>query len=424
MEKMFEKINDIEEKKKKIVGFLAQMEKADELERYLYGILKYPYIVLDPMFRVLGHGNLNSDEDNILHVIRGDGYMTSHMMMNLCQAMGHDVMPDEYNGRVCIDGKEFTLMFYVSRQRGLIMSIIIAIREEGSFDQEDVHQIKEISDIYCISQRMLWGNDILRKEYEESFVRNLLDGQYLNHEELNDEFNRTKIKRKKYIYVVATTYRKFLEKADRNTNMLAIRYHLTYFQNFFLNSSTVVMNNRSLVTIVSTDDDMYAFEGHLYGLAAFLEKEDMVLCCSNGVKDIRDISLAYKQTQKCMQLLNLDTLKHSRIKMYYKFALRHMYQLVSVEQELINFCHPAVTILMEYDKEHGTEYLRTLFVYLKNSQQLNKTSEELHVHRNTLAKRLEKLESLIFIDMQNGTEMAHLIVSLEMLYNGYTSLEV
>lgn len=47
--------------------------------------------------------------------------------------------------------------------------------------------------------------------------------------------------------------------------------------------------------------------------------------------------------------------------------------------------------LLAYDLENQSDYVKTLFVYLKNGQSLALTAQELHVHRNTVVYRIEKM---------------------------------
>lgn len=50
--------------------------------------------------------------------------------------------------------------------------------------------------------------------------------------------------------------------------------------------------------------------------------------------------------------------------------------------------------LVAYDNQRGTEYLKTLGVYLKNECSIPKTSEQLYIHRTSLLKRLEKIQRI------------------------------
>lgn len=55
---------------------------------------------------------------------------------------------------------------------------------------------------------------------------------------------------------------------------------------------------------------------------------------------------------------------------------------------------PALTALRTHDEENGTEYLATLRCYLLNKRDRKKTADYLHIHRNTLAYRLERIEEI------------------------------
>ena len=52
-----------------------------------------------------------------------------------------------------------------------------------------------------------------------------------------------------------------------------------------------------------------------------------------------------------------------------------------------------------YDQEHGTEYVRTLMVYLRCARSKVETCAELSVHRNTLEYRLSRMAELFGIDL-------------------------
>ena len=52
---------------------------------------------------------------------------------------------------------------------------------------------------------------------------------------------------------------------------------------------------------------------------------------------------------------------------------------------------PALQRIIEYDEEHGTEYVRTLWAYLRNMGRLRPAAQELNVHRNTLEYRVTRI---------------------------------
>lgn len=55
---------------------------------------------------------------------------------------------------------------------------------------------------------------------------------------------------------------------------------------------------------------------------------------------------------------------------------------------------PDARFLMEYDKEKKSDLAQTAYCYLLHNREAVATADALYIHRNTLDKRLRKMESL------------------------------
>ena len=73
--------------------------------------------------------------------------------------------------------------------------------------------------------------------------------------------------------------------------------------------------------------------------------------------------------------------------------------------------HPLIEKLENYDREHRTEYSRTLFCYLRNERNHQQTSAELSIHRNTLSQRIEKLREIWNPKLDDPQERFYLLYS-------------
>ena len=63
-----------------------------------------------------------------------------------------------------------------------------------------------------------------------------------------------------------------------------------------------------------------------------------------------------------------------------------------------NLIPDELEILGEYDRKHESDYLRSLHGYLYQRNDLNRASEYIHIHRNTMRYRLEKIRQILGID--------------------------
>lgn len=74
--------------------------------------------------------------------------------------------------------------------------------------------------------------------------------------------------------------------------------------------------------------------------------------------------------------------------------------------------------LQHYDTAHHTELFDTLYVYLENDCRASTTAEQLHLHRNSLTKRLQRIDDLVHIDW----DMPHKTFGLRLSYRIFNYL--
>lgn len=74
-------------------------------------------------------------------------------------------------------------------------------------------------------------------------------------------------------------------------------------------------------------------------------------------------------------------------------------QLSSEEKESIY--HTSIKPLVDFDKEHHSELVQTLFVYYQCNFNASITAKKLFIHRNTFLNRINKIEHILHLDINN-----------------------
>ena len=93
-------------------------------------------------------------------------------------------------------------------------------------------------------------------------------------------------------------------------------------------------------------------------------------------------------------------------------------QVLRSEGLVDDFVDSRVSTLLDYDLRNGTEYLRTLEMYLKCERRLNETAEKLFVHRNTLLYRIGRIKEILGDDLGGPESRMRLLFSIEDLKYG------
>lgn len=84
-----------------------------------------------------------------------------------------------------------------------------------------------------------------------------------------------------------------------------------------------------------------------------------------------------------------------------------------VHEEIESFFHETLDPLLLYDKKKGTELVRTLESYFQNNGNINKTSEDLFTHYNTILYRLERIREITGKELTNANDRLNLELALK-----------
>mgnify|MGYP003623276010 CR=1 FL=1 len=77
------------------------------------------------------------------------------------------------------------------------------------------------------------------------------------------------------------------------------------------------------------------------------------------------------------------------------------------KESLAGFCHSDITALAAHDREHNTEYLRTVFTYLDAQRSSHNAATRLFVHHNTVNYRMSKARELFGLDFSREYTNLH-----------------
>ena len=97
------------------------------------------------------------------------------------------------------------------------------------------------------------------------------------------------------------------------------------------------------------------------------------------------------------------------------FSLYYLLDYLHTSSHLQQICSPAIQSLKTYDVLHDTAYIHTLYMYLTNECNVVKTATALHIHRNTLMYRMNKIHELIDFDEASALQRLQLHLSLLVL---------
>jgi len=76
---------------------------------------------------------------------------------------------------------------------------------------------------------------------------------------------------------------------------------------------------------------------------------------------------------------------------------------------------PALEQIIAHDREHGTDYVRTLRAFLNHMGRLPQAAKELNVHRNTLEYLIARIGEVAAVDVTDPDTRLALELGLRVL---------
>jgi sugar diacid utilization regulator len=132
---------------------------------------------------------------------------------------------------------------------------------------------------------------------------------------------------------------------------------------------------------------------------------------SDACMSISDIRQAYSNARKAIEIAKHLKRKDKTLRL----SDLGIYGILYNENNyagLKEFVNKSIDPLIKYDSTHKTELTKTLQEYLENQSKLSDTARQLYIHVNTLRQRLERIEELLGIDLQDPVTCLNLQLAL------------
>lgn len=149
-------------------------------------------------------------------------------------------------------------------------------------------------------------------------------------------------------------------------------------------------------------------------LAPLVRDSCMYVGISNPVDSIYALQAGFRQADIALQFI----LKKSSSQWIVPFSECVLHYLCySAAQEIPGemLADYSLRTILRYDRENGTQYFATLRSYLINERSIPKTASALIIHRTTLTYRLEKIQELFSLNLDDPYQRLYLLMSLFLL---------
>jgi PucR family transcriptional regulator, purine catabolism regulatory protein len=142
-------------------------------------------------------------------------------------------------------------------------------------------------------------------------------------------------------------------------------------------------------------------------------KSKVLMGVGGRTNNIHDYYISYQQA---IQALNIVTsrLRQNGFSLFDELSsyaiLHHLNYSMAIDLFIMQQLGP----LLSYSEGKNTDLINTLHTFLQNNGNVKNTAEELYIHRSSLLYRLEKIESLLEIQLSDAEVRFNLMLALKL----------
>lgn len=149
-------------------------------------------------------------------------------------------------------------------------------------------------------------------------------------------------------------------------------------------------------------------------IVSFLKDTFLKAGVSNEFVGFEELDAYYRQAATALEV----GCRRKPYRWIYRFdemALDYVLEQASRELPVRLVCSERILRLQNYDRKHHTDYYHTLKTYVENQMNAVQTAKKLFIHRSTFLYRMEKIEELVQLDLNDYDTLLYVMMTFRIL---------
>lgn len=149
-------------------------------------------------------------------------------------------------------------------------------------------------------------------------------------------------------------------------------------------------------------------------LRDFALQNNLLVGVSNRFQSLEQIQHEYQQAIRTVELSRELRLAEPVIT-FDDVAVFELLQCYRGQGKVSSLVSPHIRRLYDYDRENGSDYLKTLEAYFAYQGKPQAICDALHIHKNTLLYRIKRISSMFGLKLDNGEEVLKYQLSIAII---------
>ncbi len=295
---------------------------------------------------------------------------------------------------------------------GRLLAYLLSPCYHGAPSQEELDLMQVTAELCALRMQQNRSGGDYPEDRVEHFISALLDGTITDEQQIRDRCRA-------FGWRLTTPYRVLTIRSADPKEMERGAGYLTQTKRCELLKTrypraTVFLYGEQIKLLIGVPENPTEEKVLLRELEDVLSENGLIAGLSQPGRHMRSLYDRHQQAMKALQL-GILLIGDGPMYQYDRYSIYHALEACGEDFDLLGLCHEAVLTLESYDRRHGTSFMGTLHAYLASGMNARETAQTLYIHRNTLAKRLERIHDLVTMDLDDRETVFHLLFSLRVI---------
>ncbi len=346
--------------------------------------------------RILSQLNLEDSQEKMLSVVE--------------QELGHsflfaDSQNHTWSGRGKADREQFRYFKNFSTAAGEVVELYIG-KEEPDITPE---QERVLDSIFPILRFQMRNDSLMQQkimEYKNRFLINLLEGTIVDSMDIllfAEEYGIHFKQDQKYLVGIFCC-----DKGMEQPKLPRIKHH---FRNWSKRYTMALVNGAFVVILEQDGREEAVLEEAMQKMREILG--DSLYAALGSPQPLTLLAVAYREAVRVAQVSEKCRIHRSIVRQS-DLGIFSLLSLIPDQAESFAYAERLLGDLGRYHSENGGNLLETLEAYLENGCNAKLTARKLFIHYNTMLYRLEKIQQILGMELENTDNRLQLQVALKL----------
>ena len=210
----------------------------------------------------------------------------------------------------------------------------------------------------------------------------------------------------------------FKLKEKKTRNFLPADYMYTTLSALMSDSVYSTVYDESIIGLIKLNrTESVPNNDTLNFFQEFLNKMEYIAGLSNEFNDIKQINIYLQMANYAVEKGSQIAQTYGRKHMFYfsDYMLQYMVSQCTGDFAAEYLYSKGLHLLIEHDKNSKTNYVDTLYTYLKHEMSITTTASALFLHRSSLLKRLGKIKKILGMNLEDSEIRLYLRMCLNLI---------